>query len=92
MAKTDYRINKHGVDVADLHVGQWVEVEWNDAPNSKVVIIRIEERSPAYLGERDMDVLIPYGDKPNRLEPKWRRHFAAHTQVVRILGDLKAPV
>lgn len=85
MAKPDHRVNKHGINVADLKLGQWVETEWLDAEKCLCLILDIEDRSASYKGERCMDVLM------EDMHGEWRVGFATNTQVVRILGVLKRP-
>jgi hypothetical protein len=82
MAKPDFRINKHGVNVADLKVGQWVELTWNDAPNEIALIVAIGLHPKSYKGERTLETLHWDNDG-------WFAcATAVHTQVVRIVGML----
>jgi hypothetical protein len=86
MAKPDLRINKHGVNVADVKIGKWVEVEWNDAPPEIGLLVWIEEYQATYKGERRISyITLANGE--------WhKQNHAGHTQITRIVGKLKAPV
>jgi len=84
--RADQRVNKHGVRVLELEVGNWVELEWNDAPNEPVLILSLEHRLDTYKGERTIGTLHKDADG-------WytRMASAGSSQVVRVLGTLTMP-
>ncbi len=80
MAKQDLRINKHGVNVASLKPGQWIELEFTDAPPATAILLEVESRRAAFTGERRLNVFIT-DDGQN-----WRVfNRVVHTQVTRIM-------
>lgn len=83
MAKPDYRINEHGIDVRDLRVGQLVKVWFNDSPDQLVILTEIESYQSSYKGERGIEGLILEKDG-------WRALRGCHvnTQVKEVIGML----
>jgi len=83
VVKTDWRINKHGVNVLDLHAGQWVELWWNDSDNEVGLILEVEKLPKTAKRERDLKMLLK--DRSGVLYIMTR---ATNYQVVRILPDV----
>jgi len=83
MARNDLRINSHGINVADLKAGKWIELTYSDAPNEVVLLLEVEARQATYKGCRSLNVLLWEGGNEWRVS---RRHDS--TQVTRIVGDL----
>jgi len=84
MARNDLRINEHGINVTDLHAGQWITVRWNDAGDVCCLLLEVEARQATYKGDRSIKVLEC---SANGLI--WEiQTRAVHTQVVSIDGYL----
>lgn len=81
MARTNLRINAYGVDGAELHVGQWVEIAWNDSPNDIALVIGMDEHPKTYKGDRSMQVLV----KDSKGTWRQQQPSVDHSQVVRII-------
>lgn len=86
MAKPDFRINEHGIDVRFLHVGDWVTVRFNDWPDQKALITRIEDRQDTYKGERTIRALMTHPSKVG-----WNEESFQNTQVVKVISHIRAP-
>ena len=84
MTRKDYRINAHGINVADLKAGQWITVRWDDTGDERCLLLEIDKRPASYKGERDLKVLCG----PDIDDSWYIQTRAVHMQVVAIHGLL----
>jgi hypothetical protein len=88
MAKKDWRVNEHGIDVADLKVGQWITVRWNDEGDIRCLLVNIELRPKSYKGTRRLAVM----EYDENRSVWFLQDRADHDQVVAIHGMLSTQV
>lgn len=86
MTRRDYRINKYGIDVIkQLKVGQWIELEFNDGPKQRVLLLSIEKARSTAKYERSITVFAK-DENGDWYFPKW---CVGTEQITRILGEIK---